>query len=170
MNKSWNEVRGYYERLVAAGAPLNGMLRLLEQIEASRYARGIYAVTSMHELCITQQPSVPDGPHLRISPLYDGSIEFRYFDTHVRQRQWHRIVKENDVLRGWSVFSISYIGSRASALRKCHSTAPIGIISSKFRGTWRRSGPAYRATPGGLPSSNAVRGVPPTRVTTQSRT
>jgi|SRR6185295_6333588 hypothetical protein len=98
MNKSWNEVRGYYERLVAAGAPLNGMQRLVEQIEASRYARGIYAVTSMHDLLITQQPSggYPDGPYLRISPLYDGSIEFRYFDTHVRQRQWHRIVKEND--------------------------------------------------------------------------
>jgi hypothetical protein len=74
------------------------MLRLVEQIEASRYARGIYAVTSMHDLCITQQPSggYLDGPYLRISPLFDGSIEFRYFDTHVRQRQWHRIVKEND--------------------------------------------------------------------------
>jgi hypothetical protein len=53
----------------------------------------------VHDLCITQLATSAypnDGPYLRISPLYVGSIEFRYFDTYVKQKQWHRIVKEDD--------------------------------------------------------------------------
>jgi len=98
MIQPWNEIRDFYERLVAAGVPVHGMRRLVEQIEASRYVSGIYGETSMHDLCITQLPlsAYPDGPHLRISPRFDGSIEFRYLDTYVRERQWHRIVKDHE--------------------------------------------------------------------------
>jgi hypothetical protein len=40
----------------ANGAPLDGMVNLIEQIESSRYANGIYGETSMCDLCITQLP------------------------------------------------------------------------------------------------------------------
>jgi hypothetical protein len=52
----------------------------------------------MHDLCLTQIASsaYPDGPHLRISPRFDGTIEFRYIDTYVREKQWHRVVQEDE--------------------------------------------------------------------------
>ncbi len=68
------------------------MLRLVEQIEASRYARGLYAWTSAVDLCIAQVPAPYDGPYLHISVLHDGNIEFRYIDTAIEARQWHRVV------------------------------------------------------------------------------
>jgi hypothetical protein len=37
-----------------------------------------------------------DGPYLRISPRFDGTIEFRYIDTHIEDKQWRRVVNEND--------------------------------------------------------------------------
>src|SRR5262249_10954277 len=95
MIRPWSEIRSYYEQL---GAPLQGMLRLVEQIEGSRYANGINGKTSVCDLCITQLQQTPnrDGPCLRISPQGDGTLEFRYFDTYVRERQWSRMVKEHE--------------------------------------------------------------------------
>jgi hypothetical protein len=74
------------------------MVKLVERIEASRYANGIHGETSACDLCITQSPesAYPDGPHLRISPQADGSMEFRYFDTYVRKRQWSRVVQQDE--------------------------------------------------------------------------
>jgi hypothetical protein len=71
------------------------MLRLVEQVEASQYARALYAWTSMHDLCIVQN----DGPYLRISPLFEGTIEFRYIDTPVFEKQWRRLVREDDAFQ-----------------------------------------------------------------------
>jgi hypothetical protein len=95
MIRPWSEIRSFYEQL---GAPLQGMLRLVEQIEGSRYANGIHGETSVCDLCITQLPNsaYPDGPYLRISPQADGLLEFRYVDTYVRNRQWSRRVKQDE--------------------------------------------------------------------------
>src|SRR5262249_1897658 len=74
-------------------------LQLVEQIGASRYVHGIYGEISMHNLrIITRLPqsAFPDGPYLTISPLFDGSMEFRYFDTFVRQMLWHRKVSKTE--------------------------------------------------------------------------
>jgi hypothetical protein len=60
--KPWTDIKAFYQQLVMAGSPLEGMVRLVEEIEASRYASGVY------------------GPYLRISPRFDGTIEFRYID------------------------------------------------------------------------------------------
>jgi hypothetical protein len=74
------------------------MVQLVQQIEASRYARGVWAWTSMTDLCLAQMPAIDPhpGPYLRILPLPDGNIEFRYFDTYVKERQWHRVVKADE--------------------------------------------------------------------------
>jgi hypothetical protein len=98
MIKTWKDIETFYQELVTNGLPLHGMVRLVEQIEESPYAGGLYGETSMHDLCLTQIASsaYPDGPHLRISPRFDGTIEFRYIDTYVREKQWHRVVKEGD--------------------------------------------------------------------------
>ena len=97
MIRPWKDIVDRYRDLANRGMPIQGMLHLTEQIEASRYAAGIFGQTSMHDLCITQ--TADDGfrgPHLRVSPRFDGTIEFRYVDTHVTARQWHRVVKEED--------------------------------------------------------------------------
>jgi hypothetical protein len=98
MIKTWKDIKTFYQELVTTGLPLQGMVRLVEQIEASPYAGGVHGETSMHDLRLTQiaNSAYPDGPYLRISPRFDGTIEFRYIDTYVREKQWHRVVKEDD--------------------------------------------------------------------------
>lgn len=99
MIRTWGDIKTFYQGLVTNGAPLQGMVRLVEQIEGSPYAGGVHGETQMYELRLTQIPSssvYPDGPHLRISPRFDGTIEFRYIDTYVEKKQWHRVVEEGD--------------------------------------------------------------------------
>ena len=94
MTQSWSKIRERYAEKVGYGLPYQGMLRLVEQIEQSKFANGLFAWTSMHDLCIVQTPvSFPYyGPCLRISPRDNGTIEFRYIDTYVKENQWHRVV------------------------------------------------------------------------------
>jgi hypothetical protein len=95
--KPWKDIAAFYRDLVRRGMQIQGMLHLTEQIEASRYATGIFGETSMHDLCVMQTAGAfPLGPYLRISPRFDGTVEFRYIDTHVSARQWRRVVKDED--------------------------------------------------------------------------
>ena len=93
MIRPWKDIKQYYADLVAAGVPLNAMVELVEQIEASKYIHGIYAWTSMHDLAIVQTPSV-GMPYLKISPPRKGKMTFEYLDTHVDARIWRRVVDE----------------------------------------------------------------------------
>lgn len=79
------------------GLRLEAMIRLIAQIQQS-HLRSLFGWTSMHDLCIVQtEAEYPyDGPFLRISPRFDGSLEFRYCDTPFTERQWHRVVPEAD--------------------------------------------------------------------------
>lgn len=97
MLKPWKDIAAFYRDLVSGGMQLQGMMHLVEQIEESRYATGIFGETSMHDLCVMQTAGAFSlGPYLRISPRFDGTVEFRYVDTHVTARQWHRVVKDED--------------------------------------------------------------------------
>ncbi len=40
MIKTWKDIETFYQELVANGLPLQGMVRLVEQIEGSPYAGG----------------------------------------------------------------------------------------------------------------------------------
>jgi hypothetical protein len=101
MTKPWTHIQRAYRGMVDAGLRVDGMLRLVKRIEASRYARALHAWTSMHDLCIVQVPCCyPDYlPFLRISPLFDGTVEFRYIDTLIEEKQWRRRVNEEDAFR-----------------------------------------------------------------------
>jgi hypothetical protein len=94
MPKTWGDIRDHYLRL---GLPGQGMARFIEQIESSSYVTGVWAWTSMHDLCVAQMPVTRPfdvTSYLRISPLFDGKVEFRYPDTAIKDRQWHRVVPE----------------------------------------------------------------------------
>ena len=90
------DIKTFYAELVARGTPVQGMLQLVEAIEQSGFANGVLGETSMHDLCLSQiaAPRTAFDPYLRISPRFDGTIEFRYVDTHVKERQWHRVVDQ----------------------------------------------------------------------------
>jgi hypothetical protein len=92
MIQPWNEIRACYSN--SANSSLQAMLKLVSELERSRYKDGLFAWTSMHDLCIVQTPvTYPyDGPYLRISPIANGQLEFRYIDTPLKDKQWHRIV------------------------------------------------------------------------------
>lgn len=98
MIRPWSEIREFYAKLNSSGLSIGAMQRLVDQIEGSQYANGIHGWTSMHDLAITQSPTWTFRhvqPYLRISPKFNGTLEFRYFDTPVAARQWSRIVDEN---------------------------------------------------------------------------
>jgi len=98
MTRPWEEIRRHYQELVDEGMELHAMLELVKKILSSSYVKGLFAWTSMHDLCIVQQEATYpyEGPYLRISPLFNGKIEFRYIDTAVKDKQWKKIVNEND--------------------------------------------------------------------------
>jgi len=97
----WQRVREHYAATAHCSAALKAMLHLVDEITASPYADGLFAWTSMHDLCIAQtRVTYPyDGPYLRISPQANGQIEFRYLDTPRVDKQWHRTVAGDDAFR-----------------------------------------------------------------------
>lgn len=99
MIKSWNDIHTYFSGLVESGLPCHSLLKLIEEIRMSTYSEGLFAWTSMNNLCISQAPIViypHDLPCLRISTLDNDRLEFRYLDTVIAEKQWHRIVEGAD--------------------------------------------------------------------------
>jgi len=98
MGRSWGEIKEFYEKLVTGGLPVQGMVQLVEHILTSHYAKGLFAWTSMHTLCVAKTPATMRNPgaYLRISPLFNGNVDFRFIDTAIESRQWHRVVSEDE--------------------------------------------------------------------------
>lgn len=99
MVRSWDEIEKTYLEYIKSGVPVHAMLSLVHAIESSPYINGLYAWTSMHNLCMVQQPvSYPyHGPYLRITPLFNGKAELRYIDTYKEEKQWVREVAEEEL-------------------------------------------------------------------------
>lgn len=70
------------------------------QTSSGPLATGLHAWTSIFDLCIAQsEVAYPyNGPYLKVSPLPDGRVEFRYLDTQEKDKQWHRTVEANDTV------------------------------------------------------------------------
>src|SRR5215475_13218789 len=98
MIRSWDDIRDHYAGRPAAERSLQAMHKLVSLIASSRYKDGLFGWTSANDLCIVQTPaSYPyNGPYLRISPIADGQLEFRYIDTLLEDKQWRRIVDGAD--------------------------------------------------------------------------
>ncbi|MCV2366475.1 hypothetical protein LNV23_23880, partial [Paucibacter sp. DJ1R-11] len=93
VNKPWSAIVAHYAEY--DGPSMQAMHALAERIASGPLATGLYAWTSMFDLCITQTEAVYPytGPYLKVSPLADGQIEFRYLDTMEQGKQWHRVVE-----------------------------------------------------------------------------
>ncbi len=94
MTRPWPEVAAFYEGLGLPGRPVGALAALARKISESPLAPGLFAWTSMHDLCIAQaEVTYPyDGPYLRLSPSAD-QIELRYVDSSYRAKQWHRTIE-----------------------------------------------------------------------------
>ena len=94
MTLPWPQIVARYEEYTGDVRSIRALERLARQISQSPLANGLFAWTSMFDLCIVQTPvSYPyDGPWLRIAPIGEDRIEFRYLDTFEKTQQWHRTV------------------------------------------------------------------------------
>ncbi len=92
LTRPWSKIVEVYNDVSVPSISVLGVLA--KRINDSRLAKGIHAWTSAWDLCIVQtQVTFPnDGPYLRISPLGKETLEFRYLDTPIRDKQWHRTV------------------------------------------------------------------------------
>jgi len=54
----------------------------------------------MFDLCIVQtEVTYPyNGPLLRVSPVSENQLEFRYEDTWDKAKQWHRTIDAEDAM------------------------------------------------------------------------
>ena len=100
MNKPWPKIVAHYVQHKDHNPAFNGLFVLVCRIEGSSLATGLFAWTSMWDLCITQgEVTYPyDGPYLRVSPMGDGKVCFRYIDTPDEKKQWSRIVDGSETV------------------------------------------------------------------------
>ncbi len=92
MTRPWNEIVARYEAYDGEHRSIRALASLARRIRESQLGKGLFAWTSMFDLCIVRtEVSYPyDGPFLRLSPVSDHRVEFRYIDTHDKAQQWHR--------------------------------------------------------------------------------
>jgi len=94
MTEDWTSIVARYAEAPTSDASINGVAALARHIRETSLSSGLFGWTSMFDLCITQTEALNphDGPYLRISPLPDGMVEFRYLDTRIAEQQWQRTV------------------------------------------------------------------------------
>lgn len=93
----WGEIVSGYDDAPDEPA-ITAIKTLAKQIMQTPLSDGLHGWTSMWELCIAQAAdSAPyEGPYLKISPVGEDVIEFRYVDCVDPDRQWHRNVESMD--------------------------------------------------------------------------
>lgn len=90
---------------VLYGDALEAIEALAVAIASGSMASVLFGWTWMFDLCIQQIDAFPgSGPYLKVSPLPSGMIEFRYIDTAVKARQWHREVPPEAVAGRFQAF------------------------------------------------------------------
>jgi hypothetical protein len=105
MIQPWPEIAAYFSEEPVQRVPqpmreaFAGIESLARYIAGGPLATHLYGSTSMYDLCIQQTPTRPDkSPHLRISATKSGLVEFRYVDTAIEKRQWHRMETADRVI------------------------------------------------------------------------
>lgn len=89
----------------AFGSALNGIGQIATLITDGPLSSFLYGWLSMHDLCLQQTDVTPySGPYLCLSPLPSGMVEFRYIDTAIRDRQWHRVVPPHAAVARFNAF------------------------------------------------------------------
>jgi len=78
---------------------------LAAHIAEGPVSSSLFGWKSMHDLGIQQMDvNTFSTSHLRVSPQLDGTVEFRYVDTHIQSRQWSRTVPSEGVIARFEKF------------------------------------------------------------------
>jgi hypothetical protein len=111
VNKPWPDIEQFYRNLsrsfpdASFRQAFDAVGDLAAYVCAGPLALELFGWTSMHDLCIQQVDVEPhSGPFLKISPRQDGTVEFRYYDTHIEARQWSRVVPPHGVRGRFEAF------------------------------------------------------------------
>jgi len=100
MTRPWPEIVAHYGEYEGEARSIRALAQLTHQISESHLAKGLFAWTSMFDLCIVQRPVSYqyDSPLLRMSPIDKDRLEFRYLDTWEKAKQWHRTVDADQAM------------------------------------------------------------------------
>jgi hypothetical protein len=109
MVEPWPDIAARYFRKFAPSEPFQAAYdsvgALSAEIERTWLRDQIFGWTSMHDLCVQQTDHQPyTRPHLRISPRRSGEVHFRFIDTPIVARQWHRVVVPDAVASRFARF------------------------------------------------------------------
>jgi hypothetical protein len=78
---------------------------LASHIADGSLSSALYGWKAMHDLGIQQMDvDTFSTSHLRVSPQMNGTVEFRYVDTHIEARQWSRTVSPEGVIGRFEAF------------------------------------------------------------------
>lgn len=104
MHQTWQKNENHYREAIGYMPEFSDMHRAMAElcnwIGKSNLSASLFGGTSMHALLITQVElenlNHPSIQYLRIEPDFKTKkIEFRFLDTHLEERQWHRIEPPN---------------------------------------------------------------------------
>jgi len=100
MTKPWPEVLAHYVGHNGDRRSIRALAMLARRISEGPLSAGLFAWTSMFDLCIVQtEVTYPyNGPLLRVSPVSENQLEFRYEDTWDKAKQWHRTIDAEDAM------------------------------------------------------------------------
>ena len=108
---TWPHIVGRYRirpgnpSAIPFSSALDGIETLAVTIADGPLSSKLFGWVSMFDLCVQQTDAAPyRGAYLRVAPLASGAIEFRYFDTAIPERQWHREVPPEAVVPRFDAF------------------------------------------------------------------
>jgi hypothetical protein len=88
---NWDEVIKYYKELNKSPKwDIQPMVDFVEQIAESKYAQGLYPITSMYSLIIGQTPEIDPCRSVLKVEFFDGRFYFVYVDSGIESHCWKR--------------------------------------------------------------------------------
>ncbi len=101
-DKDWNDIVKFYRELNDVhGWNMQPMVRLVEEITSSRYAQGIFAVTSHATLCISQNQNTDLKGNLLLIDFFENHFTFAYREEYFTGKKW---IKECAAENGFATF------------------------------------------------------------------
>jgi hypothetical protein len=103
MKIPWPRIVAHYRDLAACESSFAGLQALSDYVAAGALVDELYAWTTASDLCISliKPNHTFDDTYLRISHNQDGSLDFRYVDTHAGGIRWHRRVEAEQAIPGF---------------------------------------------------------------------
>jgi hypothetical protein len=89
-SQTWEKIAAFYRERVEDGMDMLPMLHLVDDITASRYAHGLYAITSMHTLCLSQHPGFEYGQNMLRVDFADDRFIFGYSESPYTRKEWQK--------------------------------------------------------------------------------